>query len=286
MLQARVTTWPASAAHPNQDAVGVRGDAAVLMDGAGMPRATRAGCRHTVHWFARLATDRYLHRLQDPRTSMADALADTLREVADRHRATCDLEAGGPSATVVAVRRVGDRLEHLVLCDSTLGLVAEDTTTVVTDDRLTEVSHPLDDRLRTLRPGPGEDSRPWLQVLAERDLAVRNRPGGFWCVGHRPEAAEHALTGHTPVDRLRGVVLASDGAMRLAEVFGECTPESLVTAYLQDGADPWLRRTREAERRRSAAALKPHDDATVVIVPLFADAADVQENPVVEDAGS
>ena len=281
MLRADITTIPASTDRPNEDVAGRRGDAVVLMDGAGMPAALRAGCTHTVDWFSRHAVDRYLHHLQDPAAPMKAALAQTISDVAALHSDTCDLDAGSPSATVVAVRRVGRELQHLVLSDSSLGLVGHDATTVITDDSLSEVRHPLGDRLRELREGldPTRDhAHPHLmEAWREHDLAIRNPVSlvqssdaqGFWCVGHRSEAADHALTGRTPIEDLRGVVLASDGAMRLAEIFGELTPEALLTAYLEDGADTWLARTRavETEHHDESVRLwrKPHDDATVAI---------------------
>ncbi len=272
MRSVRITTSAGGDDGINEDAAGHRGDAVVLMDGAGMPRETRAGCRHTVRWFARSATEAYLDRLQDPRVSMRDALSRAIRDVAVQHADECDLDAGSPSATVVAVRRVHDTLEHLVLCDSTLGIVTAAGVEVVTDRALETTHHPLDEVLRNLRdrldPARDRHDPALLDTLRRRDAAVRNRPGGFWCVGHRPEAADHALTGAIPADEVVGLVLASDGAMRLADVFAELTAEDLVTAYLRDGADRWVRRTREAESKPDRRDLwaTPHDDATVVLI--------------------
>lgn len=272
MSSVHITTRAAGPEHLNEDAAGWLGEAVVLMDGAGMPPATRAGCRHSVRWFARTATDTFLDRLQDPRVSMREALAQTIRAVAALHDGECDLDAGSPSATVVAVRRCGDRFEHLVLCDSTLGIVTGSGTEIVTDRSLDRVRHPLDDELRALRErlDPVRDRRDpeLVATVRRRDAAVRNRPGGFWCVGHRPEAADHALTGEIPVDEVKGFVLASDGAMRPAEVFGELTAEDLVTAYLKGGADRWLDHTRALETARGAENpwRKRHDDATVVVI--------------------
>jgi glyoxylase I family protein len=60
--------------------------------------------------------------------------------VADRHRDTCDLHhAGSPSATVVALRQIGDKLDYLVLADSVLLLDTGSSVRAVTDDRETEV---------------------------------------------------------------------------------------------------------------------------------------------------
>lgn len=273
MLQADITTIAATLGTPNEDAADCRGDAVVLMDGAGMPSALRSGCTHSVDWFSHTCVDRYLDLLADPGLSMQDALAATITQVADLHRHTCDLDAGSPSATVVAVRRAGDRLEYLVLCDSTLGLVTDTGVRVVTDNRLAQLQHPLGARLRRVRaslsPQADQDDPELLAAWREHDRAVRNTPDGFWCVGHRPQAAAHALTGSVPMASLRAVVLASDGAMRRAEIFGELTCEELIASYAQEGSCYPLEKLRAAENAHHDESIarwrKPHDDATVAV---------------------
>jgi glyoxylase I family protein len=60
--------------------------------------------------------------------------------VADRHRDTCDVHhPGSPSAIVVALRQIGDKLDYLVLADSVLLLDTGSSVRAVTDDREAEV---------------------------------------------------------------------------------------------------------------------------------------------------
>lgn len=98
----------------DEDAAGVLGDVAVLLDGAGVPSRFRAGCHHSVSWFSHVLAAQLLDHAQDPTVPLRAALATAIKDVRALHQDTCDLERGGPSATVVAVRRTREHLEHLV----------------------------------------------------------------------------------------------------------------------------------------------------------------------------
>src|SRR3954470_13562890 len=91
---------------------------AVVVDGAGIPADLRAGCEHSVEWFARSVAQVFHALLVERSRSMVESLAETIRRVRDSHATSCDLAAGSPSATVAAWRTTGRRLEYLVLCDA------------------------------------------------------------------------------------------------------------------------------------------------------------------------
>src|SRR5699024_6319727 len=120
--------------------------------------------------------------------SLTSALHQAIGEVTALHAGSCDLAAGSPSATVVAVRMAGRQLQYLVLCDSSLLLEHDDgTVTRITDTRVEEVAA----RERT----------------PEAVEAMRNAPGGFWLARHEADAAHEALTGSVPTTGLRAVHL-------------------------------------------------------------------------------
>lgn len=234
----------------DEDAAGVLGPAAVVCDGAGIPARYRRGCRHEVAWYSHLLTAHLLRRLQDPGLDLREALRRAIADVSAEHEGTCDLAAGGPSATVVAVREEareeGRVLEHLVLADSSLLLdLRGGGTRRVTDDRVE----------RAARTAGSADA---LEAL-------RNAPGGFWVARHETEAADEALCGSTPIEQLRAAHLVSDGATRPADLLGTRTDASLTAALTQDPAAV-LRDLRAAERALPTrrAPRKRHDDATVV----------------------
>lgn len=230
----------------NEDAAGVLGDVAVVLDGAGVPGRFRAGCHHSVAWYSHTLAARLLQRAQDPSAGLREALAGAIAEVRALHEHECELEAGGPSATVVAVRCAADHLEHLVLCDSSLLLQRRDQAA----QRLTDAR--IDDVARA-------------ETSPEAIEARRNRPGGFWVARHEPEAAEEALTGQVPLTELHGAHLVSDGVTRTIDLLHSHTPDSLAAALTSD-PDEVLTQLRSRERALGARRRprKPHDDATVI----------------------
>lgn len=230
----------------DEDAAGLLGDVAVVLDGAGIPERYRAGCDHSVAWYSHTLAAHLLVRATDPDRSLREALAGAIAEVRDLHAGQCDLEAGSPSATVVAVRRREDQLEHLVLCDSSLLLHGRDgRVRRITDDRVDHLVLPV--------------------RSADAVEALRNAPGGFWLARHEPEAADEALVGSEPLADLRAVHLVSDGITRLIDLLGLHTAGSLGTALLEN-PDGVLQQLRAAERSLDPAARprKPHDDATAL----------------------
>lgn len=230
----------------DEDAAGVLGEVAVVLDGAGVPQRFRAGCHHSVAWYSHTLAAHLLLRAYDPARTLREALADAITAVRDLHADQCDLDAGSPSATVVAVRRREDRLEHLVLCDSSLLLHhCDGTVRRITDDRVDHL------------------------VLADHSApsveAMRNAPGGFWLARHEPEAADEALTGSVPLADLRAVHLVSDGITRAIDRLGLHTPASLSETLLT-APEELLEQLRTTERALDPARRprKIHDDATAL----------------------
>lgn len=231
---------------PNEDAVGVLGDVAVLLDGAGLPQRFRAGCHHGVAWFSHTLAAHLLTRAQDPVTDLREALAGAIADVRRLHEGECDLAAGSPSATVVAVRRRAEHLEHLVLCDSALLLRHRDgPVRRITDLRIDEV----------VRAEPSADAVE----------ARRNAEGGFWVARHEEEAAAQALQERTPLASLASAHLVSDGITRAVDLLGLHDDTSLVEA-LETEPGAAMRALRRAEEALAVdhRPRKVHDDATVL----------------------
>lgn len=225
------------------------GEVAVVVDGAGIPQRFRAGCRHSVAWYAHhLASALLLHAQDAP--DLREALAAAIGAVASLHGGTCDLDAGSPSATVAAVRILPNHLEHLVLCDCSLLLRRRDGS----------VERRTDDRVDRIRP---------VEATADAVEALRNAPGGFWVARHEVEAAEQALVGTAPLDQIDRVHLMSDGITRTIDLLGTHDVAGLDAAL---AADPLrlLGDLRAAESALEAARRprKAHDDASVISIVL------------------
>lgn len=252
-IEAAVITDPARPDAPNEDSARRAPGISVLADGAGVAPVWRAGCAHSVAWYSHALTAALTAALADPARTMRGALARAIAEVADLHADTCDLERGGPSATVVAVRERDGMLEHLVLCDSSLLLLHRDgSVRRITDLRVDE-----------------DAARERTAAAAE---ARRNAPGGFWLARHEPEAAEQALTGSTPLADLEAAILVSDGVTRAVDLLGLVDDAGLARrCRTAEGARELIAEIRGAEDRlaeRGTGPRKPHDDATIAIHPV------------------
>lgn len=257
-------TVPATADARNEDAVVVGDGVAVVVDGAGIPAELRAGCQHSVEWFARCVAQTF-HALLVARThTMVDALAETIARVRDSHEGACDVAAGSPSATVAAWRTTGGRLEYLVLCDASLILVdRHDRSAEFTDRRLQ----------RVLETAAAELSGDAARVAQRQAVeANRNRPDGFWCVHHDPVAAQHAVHGEVAIEDYSGVVACSDGGARAYELLGTHTLDQFAHQSLGGALQSVADSIRSAETREAARldarGLKVHDDLTIAALPL------------------
>jgi hypothetical protein len=259
----------------NEDFAAVAPSAAVLLDGAGIPAGVDSGCAHGVAWFARVLGTALLARASDPAGgSLSACLAAAIADVRSLHGGTCDLDhPWTPTATVIAIRVQEGELEHLVLTDSSLVLThADGATQVVTDRRLDSAL--ADTRAAVARVPLGHPAR--AAALRDHMLIVqdlRNSAGGFWVAAADPVVAEHALTGSSPLSGLESALLVSDGASRLADMFGLVSWADLTTIVRRDGPKELIRQVRAAEvadpdgRRWHRG--KATDDATVVYCDQF-----------------
>jgi hypothetical protein len=266
-MRVLITTEPGTPGADNEDFAAACPDAVVLLDGASAPAGLESGCIHSVAWYARTLGGLLLAAISDHRVSLVEALAACIDRVNGLHSGTCDLDhPGTPSATVSAVRAVGDQLEYLVLSDSVLIIEHTDQPAlIITDDRLVGASLKL---AGYPTPEPGTEFLTRVRRLAD----FRNKPGGFWVANTNPDAARQALVGSVPSAGVSTVVQLSDGASRVVDRFHLLTwPEALTILHKQ-GPQALISRTRDAENSDPDCARWPRskasDDATVVYWPL------------------
>ncbi|WP_309066750.1 protein phosphatase 2C domain-containing protein [Microbacterium sp.] len=254
---------PARAGLESEDALAVGDGVVVVVDGAGLPKAMRSGCRHSVAWYARVLAEAFRERLEDAGTAMSDALADTIAHVTAAHAHTCDLDAGSPSATVAAWRLTGDEVEHLVLCDASIVLIARDgTAREITDARVDAAAQR--GAAYILGDGPHTDEQIAAARFAALD-AARNTAGGFWCCHTDPDAAQHALTGRTALTDLAAIVAASDGGTRGFQLLGAHSIEEFARLASARLLDEIAAAIRAAEGGTDLRLTKRHDDITLAV---------------------
>ncbi|MFG2192871.1 hypothetical protein [Streptomyces sp. NPDC048639] len=256
-MRVDLSTEPGDPQRPNEDYVSIalpasgQGGTLVLLDGVTPPEGG-GGCVHGVPWFtARLGGT--MLELSGSRRDMtlARCLAESIRLTAEVHQASCELShLLTPQSTVVAARWDADRVEHLVLSDSTLLIEG-------TDGNVTAV---LDDRIDRLR------------ATGRRVAPLRNTEGGFFTAAADPDVVRRAVTGTSPRANVRALAALTDGAARWVEVFHEGDWTDCLALLRAEGARSLLGRVRAAEAAdpdgTAAPRGKPRDDKAAVFVEL------------------
>ena len=262
---------PARPGQPNEDALFARDGVAVVVDGAGLPRSMRAGCRHTVDWYANELAAAFGTALLDRDATMPQALSSAITAVSHRHDG-CRLVEGSPSATVAAWRVRPPVVDYLVLCDASAVFLTAHGAVEVTDDRLTALTAQHLDRVAATA---GSGRLTASEILDSRRAVLdawRNVEGGFWCCQTDPAAADHALHGSRPLSELAGIVIATDGATRGYQSLAVHTVDQFVRRAVSGEGAALLDEIRAAERQQRQrlhdGALKLHDDATLVALTV------------------
>ncbi|NUW38964.1 protein phosphatase 2C domain-containing protein [Nonomuraea rhodomycinica] len=222
-----------------------------VLDGATAPRGVDSGCVHDVRWLVRTLAMAVAARIEEP-WPLTRVLDEAIHATMRAHGGGCDLlNPDSPSATIAIVRRTGDHVDYLVLCDSPIAIRRRDgSVTVVADDRLDHLpgGHPY--RLELIR-------------------SLRNQPDGFWVASTAPHAAAEALTGSVPVADVTGIGMFTDGVTRLVEWYGRSW-EQVLDTLTERGPASLLADVREAELAYGPPRpAKVHDDATAAwILPI------------------
>jgi hypothetical protein len=224
-----MATDPGTPGWPNEDYACVGPGAAVLLDGCTTtPRGTDTGCVHGVAWYAR--------------TLGTDLLAAI----------TAEPRIPLASALEAAIGQVRDR--HAGGCDLSLRATPAATVTAVRagPEGLSYLA--LSDSSVVADFG---DGRP-PQVITDRHRAAAADPG----------AASAATTGTLPYPGLRGVVLLSDGATRISDLYHQLSWPAMVDVIREHGPAALIRQVRAAEDADPDCERWPRhkarDDATVV----------------------
>ncbi|TDD74832.1 protein phosphatase 2C domain-containing protein [Actinomadura rubrisoli] len=252
----------------NEDYVAAAPDMVVLLDGSGLPPESDIGCKHGLPWFVRFLAARFMDEARNTDESLTHALRRAIAATSAAHADTCDpMHPQSPSATVVAVRTTASRqVDWLVLGDSFVVLRDGEGFKAFTDQRLKQSAVQQRNSLRQANTG---DHGLWAALVAE-ERRLRNHPDGYWVAAGEPAAAEHALTGTTPVHDLTHALLLSDGGARPVEPFGVTTWEECFDRLIHRGMRSWLDHVRDVENtdpdRTRWARSKRHDDATIALI--------------------
>ncbi|WUH96851.1 protein phosphatase 2C domain-containing protein [Spirillospora sp. NBC_00431] len=232
----------------NEDFVAAASGAVVVLDGCGLPLGTDLGCAHGTAWYARSLGIRLLARMLDGSGPPAGQPVGPPEGAHTPGERPLVARLAGAIADVAA--------SHRATCD-----LRTPTTPAATVLAL-RVRGELVDYLVLA------DST----VLLEGPHGVQEITGGHHYAAADPAAAEAAITGTVRAGDLRRVFLMTDGATRLADMFGVTDWAGLAALAAGSGPSALIERTREVERTDPEAVTWPrskvHDDATVAVCAI------------------
>jgi hypothetical protein len=164
-------------------------------------------------------------------------------------------------------RAAPDRCDYLVLSDAfVVAQTATGDVRVITDRSLESVAVRERSAVYNHRIGTEEHTSAVLTMVRVQ-MALRNKPGGYWVAAADPDAAQHALTGHFDAGDVTRAAVLTDGAARLTEPFEVMSWPELVDVLATGSGSDLISRTRSVEgtdpRGEKWPRYKTSDDAAV-----------------------
>lgn len=266
-------------ARVNEDGLGLLGHCAWIIDGAtglSTEQLTKGGS--DAAWLAG-ALDKALERLLGAGGSGADTLGRVEAEIRQAFEAETAHLPGrhihhAPSACLglIEARRADTgelRINGYFLGDVVALVPSGQEILRWTDER----AKPFEQKtLAALAAGghePGRIPEAVRRQILENRTSL-NQTDGYWVVSPSQPFAGHELRFEAQVPAGEVIVLATDGFMRLVDVFGTYTDRTLHAALAAGRGDDLIEELRTLERGdvQSGAypRVKTHDDATVLVI--------------------
>ncbi len=270
----------------NEDRIGAFRNYAWVIDGATdlLDEPLIASAPSDAYWFAGEVHAALAHiaaadtpiALHDLPAMVAKLLAPRFAAVAQREPR---LRHEVPSAAGLVVRLVGDTLSYLALSDCTLlvmrdGAVRRHGANVDdAGDRHLAVSVARS-RAALRATDRNADMLLVMRQELQRGRDAFNTEDGYGVFSTIAPPRRHIVHGDTPAPTGTRLLLASDGFMRLADVFAEYTPASLFEAVLARGLASLVDELRAIERGEASADTHPRvkasDDASALLLEIVA----------------
>jgi hypothetical protein len=259
----------------NEDCVGHHGDAAWVIDGATGIGPRLLDAPSDAFWLAQVANALLAEGLaENPDIPTVELLRQVMRQCGEallHEQVGPQAEAHEhPSAAFAMVRVIGGEAEITTLADCRViaqqgqvfgssALDAIEARTIETMQRILAEEREISPEALKARLMPG--------LMANRQLM--NRADGYWVLGTEPLAADHVWQVRFPVRPGARFALASDGFLRLFELFEAAEPADLLAISGPQDWARWLERLRDLESApdsmRQFARVKRHDDASLVV---------------------
>lgn len=185
-----------------------------------------------------------------------------------------------PSAAAFIIRLDGDDVEYLSLADCQCLLKNPGAATVSLghDTEIAQGDRRAIELMTTFRATAGgagwKEARAqvWPRVRAARDRL--NTPDGYGVFSVVPPPERFVHTGRVPAIAGARLLLATDGFMRLVDLFGRYTPDEVMCLAGGIGLAKLARELREMEAADGdclhVPRTKPHDDASAILLEIVA----------------
>ena len=265
--------------HANEDRAGAARDLAWVIDGATdvverplTSAATDAG------WIAAHLDGALTDLAAAPPAELAQlpdlTAARLATEFAHEARRTPIDKTEHPSASAIVVRACGAGIDYVSIGDCTLLVEGSNGFRRVGVDAVNAGDPQLAKALEALHAEHGgleaENARAQILPSIRAGRAAMNEPNGYGVFSITPTPRHFVQTGRIAMPAYGHALLASDGLMRLADVFRLYTAPDLFATARQDGITPLIRELREIESVDSQGHRYPRakisDDATGLLL--------------------
>lgn len=266
----------------NEDRASHRGNIAWIVDGATdvledrlLPAASDA------EWYAEQLHRELVRRGDDGVAGLERLLDEVTRDLAGRFAAAAKRPPAEvheyPSAAGVIVRRVAGAIEVLSLgdCELITAASATDAATLGIDDRLRVRDRGTALAMRAVRDEGAQTWKEARKLLWPRFRTARanlNQPGGYPVFSIIPPPAGMVSVKTMTLPAGTPLLLASDGFMRLVEIFERYDRASLMEAVLRRGVNALHDELRGLEAADPECLrhprTKPSDDATALLLTV------------------
>ncbi|MEZ0169999.1 protein phosphatase 2C domain-containing protein [Microvirga sp. TS319] len=263
----------------NEDGLGLLGHCAWIIDGAtGLSSEQLTDGDSDAAWLAQR-----IHEALERLAGEGGPWDDLLRQVEAEIRLTFETATAHrsghhihhtPSACLGLVRARGSgpgslRVEGLFLGDVVALVPVEQDVVRWTDERAKPFERKTLAALEAGGHAPGRMSEAVRRQIQDNRTRL-NRPDGYWVVNPSRPWAGHELRFEAQVRTGQAIVLATDGFMRLVDVFKAYTDRSLHAALAEGRGDDLIEELRALERDDLLSGayprVKTHDDATVLVI--------------------
>jgi len=269
----------------NDDVVGHVADTAWVIDGAtDIGDVPLVDSRSDAAWFAATLDDWLRARALDLPPRLEDVLPDVTEHAAQEFARLARRPPTGrfehPSAAGLLIRVAGPELEYVALGDCSLLVEAADGAVVrygITDDEAGDAW--LSQHLSTAARQTGPDAEPDPTQIRARLLPTlrkarerMNLLPGYGVFSITPPPQQYVTCDRIPVREGARLLLASDGFMRLVDVFAEFSVKELLAETFEHGVSKTIEHLRRVEEQDARCERHPRakrsDDASALLVTI------------------